>query len=117
MFTEAAREGTDLILTRAPRGAGQAEVARIHTMIEPIRRWGKHTLRAAGSDREELLRRVQQGERLAQKKLTAPQMLVELYNLTATLSFEPQLRLDVTTMPPAETALKIVGHLRLDVAP
>src|SRR6266852_4000919 len=36
MFAEAAREGVDLILTRAPRAADQAEADRVRAMIEPV---------------------------------------------------------------------------------
>jgi len=114
VFTEAAQEGVDLILTRAPRIADQAEVARVRTMIEPVRAAGGAILFVQlVCDREELLRRVQRDERLTQRKLTDPRVLVELYDLTTVLPFEPQLRLDVTATPPAEAALQIAEHFQL----
>ena len=118
VFTEAAREGVDLILTRAPRTADGAEVARVRTMIAPIRAAGGAVFFVQlHCDREELLRRVQRDTRLAQQKLTDPLVLVEMYDLAATLPFEPQLWLDVTTTPSEEAARQIVEYFQLDVAP
>jgi hypothetical protein len=40
VFVEAAAEGVDLILTRAPRRADDAEVERVRAMTEPVRTAG-----------------------------------------------------------------------------
>ena len=113
-FTEAAQQGVDLILTRAPRLADQAEVERVRTMIEPVRAAGGSVLFVQlVCDRRELLIRVQREERLEQRKLTDPQVLIEMYDLTAMLPFEPQLYLDVTSIPPDEAAHQIAKHFQL----
>ncbi len=101
MFAEAAREGVDLILTRAPRAADQAEADRVRAMIEPVCAAGGTVLFVQlKCDREELLVRVQTDARRAHNKLTDPEVLVNLFDLDATLPFDPHLRIDTTRMPP-----------------
>jgi hypothetical protein len=111
VFGEAASEGVDLILTRAPRAADEAEVERVRTMIEPIRAAGGAILFVQLTcDREELLQRVQSDARRAQRKLADPKILVDLYDLSATLPFEPHFRIDTTHLLPADAAAQIAEH-------
>jgi AAA domain len=85
VFAEAAEQGVDLILTRAPRTADQAEVDRVRTMIETVRLAGGTVLFVQlACDREELLVRVQTDARRAHNKLTDPDVLVDLFDLDAT---------------------------------
>lgn len=115
-FTEAAREGVDLILTRAPRTAAPDEVERVRAMIAPVLAAGGEVLFVQlACDREELLRRVRREERRVQSKLTDPAILLKMYDLGAMLPFAPHLWLDITAMPPAEAAARIVAHFALPV--
>jgi hypothetical protein len=92
VFAEAAREGVDLVLTRAPRADDKAEVDRVQAMIEPVCAAGGTVLFVQlACDREELLVRVQTDARRAHDKLIDPEVLVELFDLDATLPFEPHL--------------------------
>ena len=114
MFDEVAREGVDLVLTRAPRTADQDEVERVRMMIEPVRVAGGAVLFVQlACDRDELLTRVQNDARRARSKLTDPQVLVDLFDLDATLPFEPHLRIDTTCVPPAEAAARMARHFGL----
>ena len=114
MFAEAADQGVDLILTRAPRTADQAEVDRVRTMIEPVRLAGGTVLFVQlACDREELLVRVQTDARRAHNKLTDPEVLVDLFDLNATLPFDPHLRIDTTHLSPTEAAARIASHFAL----
>lgn len=114
VFEEAAREGVDLILTRAPRAADQAEVDRLRTMVEPVQVAGGSVLFAQlACDRETLLSRVQSDARRAHDKLTDPRILVDLYDLEAALPFEPHLRVDTTHRQPMEVADQIARHFAL----
>jgi chloramphenicol 3-O-phosphotransferase len=118
MFAEAAREGVDLVLTRAPRAADQAETDRVRAMIEPVCAAGGTVLFVQlKCDREELLVRVQTDARRAHNKLTDPEVLVNLFDLDATLPFDPHLRIDTTRMPPAEAAATIARHFSLPMFP
>jgi hypothetical protein len=77
VFAEAAREGVDLVLTRAPRAADQADVDRVQAMIEPVCAAGGTVLFVQlACDREELLVRVQTDARRAHDKLIDPKVLV-----------------------------------------
>jgi len=59
-----AREGVDLVFTRAPRTADQDEVERVRMMIEPVRVAGGAVLFVQlACDRVELLTRVQNDAR------------------------------------------------------
>jgi hypothetical protein len=92
VFAEAAREGVDLVLTRAPRADDKAEVDRVQAMIEPVCAAGGTVLFVQlACDSEELLVRVQTDARRAHDKLIDPEVLVELFDLDATLPFEPHL--------------------------
>jgi len=114
VFAEAADQGVDLILTRAPRTADQAEVDRVRTMIEPVRLAGGTVLFVQlACDREELLVRVQTDARRAHNKLTDPEVLVDLFDLNATLPFDPHLRIDTTHLSPTEAAARIASHFAL----
>ncbi len=114
VFAEAAHEGIDLILTRAPRDAGPAEVARVRAMIAPIlAARGEVVFVQLACDREELLGRVRRDDRRAHGKLTDPDVLVGMYDLGATLPFAPHLHLDVTRLRPAEAAARIADHFAL----
>lgn len=114
VFGEAALENVDLILTRAPRNAGAEEVARVQTMTEPILVGGGEVVFVQlACEREELLNRVQGDDRRKHNKLTDPVTLVGMYDLGATLPFEPQLRLDVTHLSPANAAASIAEYFAL----
>src|SRR5579859_7754515 len=114
VFAEATREGVDLVLTRAPRTADQAEVDRVRTMIEPIQLAGGTVLFVQlACEREELLVRVQTDARRAHDKLTDPDILVDLFDLDATLPFDPHLRIDTTQLSPTEAAARIASHFGL----
>lgn len=114
VFGEAVRENVDLILTRAPRDADAEEVARVRTMIEPILvDGGEVVFVRLVCERKELLNRVQGDERRKHSKLTDPATLVGMYDLGATLPFAPQLRLDVTHLPPAKAAAAIAEYFAL----
>ncbi len=116
VFTEAAREGVDLILTRAPRSAVPDEIERVRTMIAPVVDAGGEVFFVQLTcDHEELLRRVQRKERQTHSKLTDPAVLLDLYDLGVALPFEPHLRLDITAMLPAEGAARIAAHFALPV--
>lgn len=118
VFSEAAREHVDLILTRAPRAADQAEVDRIRAIIEPVRLAGGAVLFVQLTcDHEELIRRMQSESRQAMSKLTDPNVLVDQYDVTATLPFEPHLHIDTTRMLPGEVATLIARHFALPVIP
>lgn len=113
-FAAAAREGVDLILTRAPRDAGAAEVARVAAMVAPVAEAGGDVCYAQlACDREELCARVAREDRRAHDKLTDPAVLFARYDLGATLPFAPHLRLDVTLLPPAWAAARIAAHFDL----
>ena len=117
VFDEVAREGVDLVLTRAQRTADQDEVERVRMMIEPVRVAGGAVLFVQlACDRDELLTRVQNDAGRAQSKLIDPQVLVDLFDLDATLPFEPHLRIDTTCVPPVEAAARIARHFGLPVA-
>jgi chloramphenicol 3-O-phosphotransferase len=116
VFAAAADEGIDLILTRAPRAADRAEVARVRAMTRPVRAAGGEVVFVQlACDREELLVRVRGDDRRARGKLTDPARLTEMYELDATLPFEPHLRLDTTRLPPAEAAARIAEQFGLPV--
>lgn len=116
VFEEAAREDVDLILTRAPRTSDEAEVARIRTVTEPIRlAGGTVSFVQLTCDRDVLLGRVQSDSREARGKLTDREVLTAIYALAETLPLEPHLRVDTTSVPPAEAAAVIARHLRLPV--
>jgi AAA domain len=118
VFAEAAREGVDLVLTRAPRAADQAEADRVRAMIEPVCAAGGTVLFVQlACDREELRLRVQNDARRTQNKLRDPEVLVDLFDLGATLPFEPHLQIDTTRMPPAEAAARIARHFALPLFP
>lgn len=118
VFAEAAYEGVDLIFTRAPRTGDDEEVVRVRTMLEPIRSIGGTVLFVQlACDREELLRRVRRDDRLARSKLTDPEILIDMYDLGATLPFEPHLRLDITHTPPERAAIQIAEHFQIVVDP
>ena len=117
VFAEAARAGVDLIFTGVYRDtAGQAEAIR--TMLEPVRTGGGSVLFVQlACAREELLVRVQSDSRRARGKLTDPQVLVERYDLFATMPSEPHLRLDTTHKSPAQAAAQIATHYSLPLLP
>ena len=118
VFTEVAREGIDLILTRSPRNAGPAEQERVRTLTEPVRAAGGSVLWVQLTcAADELYRRVQQEDRRSHSKLTDPDVLVSLYTLDAAYPFEPHLRLDTTHLSARETAARIAGHFALPMPP
>ena len=118
VFAEAAQEGVDLILTQAPRATGPEEVARVGAMIERVLvAGGEVVFMHLACDREELLKRVQRDDRALHSKFTEPEILVGMYDLGATLPFEPHLRLDVTRLPPPGAAAQIAGHFALPLLP
>jgi len=114
VFDEAVREDVDLILTRAPRDAGPAEVARVSAMLAPIRDAGGEVvfvrLTCAHAT---LLERVGSADRRAHNKLIDPAVLLARYELETTLPFAPQLALDVTSMRPPEAAARIAAYCAL----
>ena len=108
------REDVDLILTRAPRDVGPAEVARVSAMLAPIRDAGGEVLFVRLTcARATLLERVGRDDRRAHDKLTDPAVLLARYELGATLPFAPQLALDVTSVPPMAAAARIAAHFAL----
>ena len=118
MFAEVAREGIDLILTRAPRNAGPAEQERVRTLTEPVRAAGGSVLWVQLTcAAEELYRRVQQEDRRTHSKLTDSDVLVSIYALDAAYPFEPHLRIDTTDLSAAETAAQIAEHFALPILP
>ena len=118
VYEEAAREGVDLILTMAPRASDREALAGVRTTIEPVTSSGGTVLFVQlACDRAVLLERVQSDSRRARNKLTDPQVLVDHYELGATLPFEPHVRIDTTHTPPAEAAAYIAEHFVLPVLP
>jgi hypothetical protein len=117
VFAEATREGVDLIFTGVYRGtAEQAEA--IATMLEPVRAGGGTVAFVQlACDPDELVRRLQDESRRQHDKLTDPRVLLDRYDLGATLAVEPHLRLETTRTPPAETAVRVAAHYRLPVRP
>lgn len=116
VFTAAAQEEVDLILTRAPRDAGGEEIMRVETMIEPVLRAGGEVVFVQlACAREELLRRVQREERAHRSKLTDPDILLKMFDCEATLPFTPHLRIDTTALAPAETAAQIAARFALPI--
>ncbi|MGH2364218.1 MAG: hypothetical protein ACRDHX_06155 [Chloroflexota bacterium] len=68
--------------------------------------------------RPELLRRVQNPDRLEQQKLTDPDVLLGLLDtlfLPNPLPFEPTITIDSTFLVPAEVASQIIEHYALPV--
>ena len=113
-FAAAVREGVDLILTRTPRDAGAAEVARVAAMLAPVVDGGGGVCFVQlACDREELRARVARADRRAHDKLTDPAVLFRLYEPDAILPFTPHLRLDVTSVPPTVAAARIAAHFGL----
>jgi hypothetical protein len=113
VFTEATREGFDLVFTGVARATPEYEDV-VRTMFEPV--WhggGTLVFVQLACAREELLKRVQNECRRARNKLTDPQRLVDEYDLDVTLPFERHLRVDSTRLSPAETAAHIVAHFDL----
>lgn len=114
VFAAAAREGVDLILTRAPRDGEAAEVARVAAMLAPVVDGGGQVCFVQlACTRDELCARVAREDRRAHDKLTDPATLFQLYDPDATLPFAPHLRLDVTMLPPPEAAWQIAAHFAL----
>jgi hypothetical protein len=114
VFSEAAREGVDLILTRAPRLVDDAELARVEAMVAPIRASnGSALFVRLACDRAELLRRVRSSDRQAHDKLTDPDVLLDQVDLDATLPFQPHLWLDTTALTPTQAADRIATHFDL----
>jgi hypothetical protein len=104
VFEAAAREGVDLILTRAPRTADEAEVARVLAMLEPVRQRGGSALFVhLHCERDELRRRVQAEGRAEHGKLTHPAGL-DHYDTDARLPLEPHLSVDTTHQSPQAVA-------------
>src|SRR5688572_5762025 len=92
IFLEALKEEIDLVMTMAYRGTPDHAEA-VQGMLEPIRDGGGTVLLVQlMCARDELLQRVQSESRRVQGKLTDPSVLVDLYDLTATLPVEPHLR-------------------------
>jgi len=114
----ATSEGIDLIYTRAPRAADQAEVDRVRTIIEPVILGGGLVLFVhLVCDREALRGRVQRDDRRAHNKLTDPEVLVRLFDLEAALPFTPHLHIDTTNMVPAKVAAHIANYFALPLLP
>lgn len=115
IFAEATQAGIDLIYTGAFRGtAEQAEA--VQTMLEPVRDGGGSVLYVQLTCvREELLKRVQSESRRLRNKLTDPAVVLARYDLTATMPFEPHLRVDTTEISPEMAAARIAAHFALPV--
>jgi shikimate kinase len=116
VFAEVMREGVDLIYTGVYLGTVEQATA-IETMLEPIRAGGGSVAFVQlACEREDLVRRVQNESRRRHDKLTDPRVLLERYDLTATVPFAPHLRLDTTHLSPADAAARIAAHYDLPAA-
>lgn len=114
VFAAVVREGIDLILTRAPRDGGAAEVARVAAMLAPVvDAGGDACFVQLACDRDELRARVARENRQEHHKLIDPATLFRLYDPDTTLPFAPHLRLDVTRLPPPEAARHIATRFGL----
>jgi hypothetical protein len=93
-------------------------VDRVLTMIEPVRAAGGAVLFVQLTcEREVLLQRVQTDARRARGKLTDPKVLVDLFDLSATLPFEPHMRIDTAYLLPADATAQIAEHYSLLLQP
>jgi hypothetical protein len=117
VFTEATREGIDLVFTGVAKSTPEHWDA-LRTKFAPVWEGGGTVLFVQlVCAREELLMRVQSESRRARNKLTDPERLVTEYELDITLPFEPRLRIDSTHLAPAEVAARIITHYGLPAAP
>jgi shikimate kinase len=116
VYAEAARAGTDLVVTGVYRGTTE-QARNWHAMLQPVRAAGGQVLFVQlHCSREELFRRVQNPSRQALDKLTAPASLEALlgrWDLFARVPFGPHLRLDTTRQPPSAAAEAIATHFAL----
>ncbi len=118
VFDAAVREHVDLILTRVPRDAGPAEVARVSVMIAPIREAGGQGLFVQlACAREALYAWVGRDERRAHDKRTDPAVPFARSDLEVPPPFAPHLRLDLIRLPPTEAAEPIAAHSALPGPP
>lgn len=118
VFVEAARQDVDLIFTSALRSANPDYVETVRTTLELVRAAGGSFLFVRLTcDRDELVARVQTDARRARGKLTDPAVVLELYDLDATLPFEPQLAVDTTPLSPSRVADLIARHFALPTLP
>jgi hypothetical protein len=117
VFEEAAREGVDLIITIA-RVSGREVVEGLRATIEPVTSTGGTVFSVQlACDRAVWRERVQSDARRAHNKLTDPQVVLDHYDLDATLPFEPHARIDTTDTPPSDAAAQIARHFALPVLP
>jgi shikimate kinase len=120
LLAEATAENVDVVLTGAYTGNPEAEEGW-PMILEPVRAGGGEVVWVQLScTREELFERVKNESRRSLEKLTNPAVLeamAERSDLFATLptEFQPALRIDTTSLPPAEAAAQIVAFYELPV--
>jgi adenylate kinase family enzyme len=116
VLVEAARQGVDVITTNVFNGEPDT-VDVWHTTFAMVREAGGFPLLVKLScDRDELFRRVVRESRVAHQKLTTVaglEAMMARYDLTKTFPGEPHLEVDVTNLPPLETAERIVAYYGL----
>ena len=120
VLVEAARATEDLVLTAVYRGTAD-QTAAVAEHIRPVLASNGMVLFVQLTcERGEWLRRLQTESRRAQRKLTDPNVVLEMlaqYDLFATLPFEPTLCIDTTRRQPTDIAREIVGKYPTLVPP
>ncbi|MBV8083194.1 MAG: AAA family ATPase [Chloroflexi bacterium] len=120
VFEQAAVAGVDIIYTAATHST-PASIELNRYQLEPVYAAGGRPLFVRLTcSLEELFRRVQYPERVAQDKLTDPTVLAELIEIRYSaypLPFEPTLTIDSTALAPNEVAEQVARHYSLPFAP
>ena len=111
-YAEAVRSDVDMVATAAIRDSATATVIHQEVLAPVFDGGGQVLLVRLICDRDELLRRLQSESRQG-RKLTNPDVMLSMYDLDAMLPFEPQLRLDNTSLEPGEAARRIAEHFSL----